>query len=107
MKLWTKKLEQRAKKFPLGSQDGKLENATVLVKYFLPGTAATWLVTEASPLKNGDWEFYGYACSVSYKEWEWGYFTLQQLQQIRVGYFTVERELYTPKNATVKEFIKT
>lgn len=106
MKLWTKALENRAKKFPLGSQDGKHKDATVLVKYFLPGTAATWIVTEASPLEDGDWEFFGFVCIFSYDEWEWGYFTLHQLEELKAGFFSVEREINTPQNATVKDLIK-
>ena len=47
MKLWTKELERKAAQFPLGSQDGKGLDAIVLVKYFNPYGAGTWLITEA------------------------------------------------------------
>lgn len=65
----------------------------VRVKYFL--ASFTWLVTECE-VQDDDVLFYGYVinhndpyCS------EWGYFTLQQLMEIRLfGCVGVERDLY-------------
>ena len=53
MKLWSKQLEAKARKYPLYSQDGKGMNAKILVKYFNPYGAGTWLITEAEKQDNG------------------------------------------------------
>ena len=46
MKLMTEELERRFKGFPLYSQDGKGLDAEIVVKYFNPAGAGTWLITE-------------------------------------------------------------
>lgn len=60
MKLSTKELVERFKKYPLYSQDGKGMESTVLVKYFNPCGVGTWLITEAEEQENGDWLLFGY-----------------------------------------------
>ena len=50
MRLWNKQLESKAKKYPLYSQEGKGLDSIVLVKYFNPYGAGTWLITEAERL---------------------------------------------------------
>ena len=106
MELWTKEIEQKAKKYPLYSQDGKGENAEVIVKYFSPIGAGTWLITEASPEPNGDWLLFGY-CHISC--WEWGYVLLSELQSVKVNLFgcefSIERDLYIKEGATIKDLI--
>ena len=89
MKLITMKIENELAKYPLYSQDGKGENATVICKFFLQGY--TWYVLEAQ--KNGnDYEFFGI---VDGEFKEYGYFTLSQLQQVRGRWgLTVERDMY-------------
>ena len=47
MKLLTKEIEEKFNSHPFGSQDGLGGNAEVLVKYFNPTGAGTWLITEA------------------------------------------------------------
>ena len=107
MKLWSKQLEAKARKYPLYSQDGKGMNAKILVKYFNPYGAGTWLITEAEKQDNGDWLFFGY-CHIF--EWEWGYVTLSELMQTKVkvfGYrFPLERDLYIPDGMTVGELAR-
>lgn len=100
MKLMTKELEKKFEQFPLYSQDGKGLDAKVVVKYFNPTGSGTWLITEGEKQKNGDWLFFGY-CHIF--EWEWGYVTLNELQDFR-GQFGlgIERDLYLSKNSTVK-----
>lgn len=44
---------------PIGSKDGQGKNAKVIVKYFNPCGAGTWLITEGEKLDNGDWLLYG------------------------------------------------
>lgn len=46
MKLMTKDLETRFERFPLYSQESKGFDAYVVVKYFNPFGADTWLITE-------------------------------------------------------------
>ena len=108
MKLWTKELEERAKKFPLRSQENLGMEATVLVKYFNPYGAGTWIATEAVKQPDGDWMFFGY-CHIF--EWEWGYFTLSELKKLYInlsGYVVpmIERELHIKDDATVADCSK-
>lgn len=97
MKLLTKQIERRLEKFPIRSQEGKGMDAEVIVKFFNAFGAGTWLVTEGEKLENGDWEFFGYS---KIFEWEWGYFRLSDLKQIR----GIEREIYDSLSGkTVRE----
>lgn len=103
MKLWTAEIEKKAKRFPLGSQDGKGENAEVIVKFFNPYGIGTWLITEAE--KDGDdWMLYG-LCDLGFPEW--GYVRLSEITNCRVkigGYrLPLERDMYVRNHATVKE----
>lgn len=106
MKLWTKEIEQTALRYPIGSQDKKGKQAKVLVKYFNPYGAGTWLITEAEKQENGDWLLFGY-CHIF--EWEWGYVLLSELQTTKIKIcgckLGLERDLYIPDNATVKDLI--
>ena len=102
MKLITNEIEMQFRKCPFRSQDGKGIDATGLVKYFDPGGAATWLITEAEQQPDGDWMLFGYYTLGN--EWEWGYLMLSELQTIRLPFgLTIERDLYTGDNATVAE----
>lgn len=92
MKLVTKALEKLFAKYPTYSQDGKMYDAVVIAKYFMPCSSFTWYVTEASKLDNGDYEFFGYVDGL---EGEFGYFTLSQLQSLRGRWgLCVERDRY-------------
>lgn len=95
MKLITKELENKFAKSPLHSTEGQGKNAKVIVKYFYPYGAGTWLVVEAEKQDDGDYLFFGYA-DLGYG-YEGGYFTLSQLQSIaklnRYG-LGVERDLH-------------
>lgn len=93
MKLMTKEVEKKLKKFPLYSQESKTEK-TFVCKFF-GGSSCTWLVCEGEKQKNGDWLFFG-KITLDGHEWEWGYFTLSQLQSIKFKPFGlgVERDLY-------------
>ena len=104
MELWTKELEQKALEHALYSQDGKGKQAKVLVKYFNPYGAGTWLITEAEKQENGDWLLFGY-CHIL--EWEWGYVLLSEIQNTKVNVFVcklgLERDLYISDDATVAD----
>ncbi len=95
MKLITKEIEKKLQKAPLYSKDGQGESAEVVVKFFNPYGIGTWLVTEGEKQPDGDWMFFG---KVHLFEWEWGYFTLSELEQIRPlrGFpLGIERDMYS------------
>lgn len=92
MLLMTKELEKKFNNYRLGSQEGLMEEAEVVVKYFNPCGAGTWLITEGEKQENGDWLMFGY-CHIF--EWEWGYVTLSELQSVRLPFgLSIEREIY-------------
>ena len=98
MKLITKEVEEIFKKYPFGSQDGLGINSKVLVKYFNPMGAGTWLITEAEK-ENNEWMLYGY-CNIT--DWEWGYVSLKELSNIKLPYgMGIERDLYISNNSKV------
>ena len=100
MKLLTAEIIRKLEKHPLGSQEGKLDEAEVLVKFF-GGGAATWLVTEGEQQEDGDWLFFG-KVTLGY-EWEWGYLTLSELEKMKFPPFGlgVERDMYLGGKHTV------
>lgn len=90
MKLMTKEIEKQLAKYPLYSQGGKGKDATVVAKFFLPIGYWTWYIMEAE----GDTLF---GICVSGKEQaEYGYFSLKELEELRVTKFRfgVERDIY-------------
>lgn len=92
MELLTKELEKAFEQYPIGSQDGLGMDAEVLVKYFNPCGAGTWLITEAEKQEDGDWLLFGYCHIV---EWEWGYVLLSELENIKLPFgLGIEREMY-------------
>lgn len=102
MLLMTKELEKEFEKYPIGSQEGMMENAKVIVKYFNPCGVGTWLITEGEKQENGDWLFFGY-CHLF--EWEWGYVTLSELQSVKLPFgLGIEREIYG-SNGVVGDYI--
>ena len=105
MKLITKEIERRLEKHPFGSQEGEGKGAQVLVKFF-GGSACTWLVTEAERTVDGSWDFYGLA-NIGYG-WEWGWFSLRELESVKFPPFGlgVERDMYLPAETKVKDIIK-
>lgn len=99
MQLMTDELKEKFKNFPLMSQDGKGMDAEVVVKYFNPVGAGTWLITEGEEQPNGDWELFGY-CKIH--EWEWGTVFLSELQELKLPHgMGIERDLYIGEHATV------
>ena len=103
MNLLTNEIVEKFKEYPLYSQDGKGEDSTVLVKYFNPCGAGTWLITEAEEQDDGNWLLFGY-CHIHC--WELGYVMLNDLQNLKLPFgLTIERDLYIPKDARVKDLI--
>lgn len=102
MKLMTKELEAIFGKYPLYSQEGKGLDSKVIAKYFNPCGAGTWLITEGEKQDDGDWLLFGY---IHVREWEWGYVTLSQLEDILLPYgLRIERDLYA-SGELVKDYI--
>lgn len=98
--------DEIAKKLNMTGMYPEIENlmdAEVIVKYFYPVGAATWLIVGGEPCDN-DWELYGYV-TLGYG-WEWGSVMLSTLSQYE-GIFglKIERDLYC-EGQTVKELIK-
>lgn len=93
MMLITKEIEKKMEKYPLYSQDGKGDDAEVIVKFF-GGSCWSWYATEASKTSDGDIEFFGLV--VSDYGAELGYFTLSELESIHFPPFGlgVERDRY-------------
>lgn len=92
MKLITKAIENKLKRFPIGSQDGKGDDAEIIVKFFSPCGTSTWWVLEGEQTDDGDWLFFGIA---EIYEREYGYFRLSELQSIRLPFgLKIERDMY-------------
>jgi len=88
MKLLTDEL--RARLPPLYAQEAEAE-PTVHAKFFLPGTAWTWYVTEGQE-QEGDFLFFGFVVGL---DSEFGYFLLSELESVRSSLgLPVERDLY-------------
>ena len=103
MMLMTKELEKKLNRYPIGSQDGNGMDARVVVKYFNPCGAGTWLITEGEKQEDGDWLLFGY-CHLF--EWEWGYVLLSELQNVKLPFgLTIERELYIT-DKTVSDYLQ-
>ena len=60
MELWNAEIEKKALLCPLYSKESQGKDAEVLVKYFNPYGAGTWLITEAERQEDGDWLLFGY-----------------------------------------------
>ena len=88
MRLVTQELLARLP--PLYTQEGEADSM-VYAKFFMPGTAWTWYVTEGSR-QDDDVLFFGFVVGL---ESEFGYFLLSELESVRSrGGFAVERDLY-------------
>lgn len=92
-KLLTAEVIRKLEKHPFGSQNGKGDDAEVLVKFF-GGGAETWLITEGEKQEDGDWLLYG-KCTLGY-EWEWGTVLYSKLENLKFPPFGlgVERDMY-------------
>ena len=105
MELITKELEEAFKKHPLYiNEDTPLLEQKIIVKYFNPYGVGTWLITEGQKQEDGDYLLYGLAHLI---EWEAGYTTLKQLEEIRDNeqLMSVERDLYLGEK-TIGEYLE-
>ncbi len=91
MKLLTKAIENKLKKYPLYSQDDKGDSAEIICKFFTPNKGWTWYVLEGERQSNGDFHFFGIISNNG--EREYGYFSLNELQSIRLPFgMRIERD---------------
>ena len=90
MKLLTKAIEN---KIPaLYAQDGKGNEAIVHAKFFNPVGAQTWYATEYSPETKTFFGLVDFHADMS--EAELGYFSLTELEEIRLPYgMKIERDI--------------
>ncbi|MBA7529141.1 hypothetical protein ES705_21333 [subsurface metagenome] len=88
MKLLTKEIE---KKIPALYSQEEVKNPKIVVKFFHPLSSWSWYVTEGEKVGNGDWRFFGL---VDGFEKELGYFTLKQLEEVKVKGLGIERDMY-------------
>lgn len=103
MKLMTKELEKKFEKYPFDSRDDKGLDSEVIVKYFNPCGAGTWLITAGEKQEDGDWLMFGY-CYIY--EWEFGYVLLSELESIELAFgLKIERELNST-NKTIRDYLK-
>ena len=93
MKLLTKQLLNRFEK--VGRQENE-KDPLVICKFFNPCGAGTWYATEYYPEEKN---FFGYVSIFGGHEDEWGYFSLDELQNFR-GKFGIEIDgkLHVSKN---------
>ena len=91
MELLTQELRQKLP--PLYSQE-HVEDPMVICKFFHPLSNMTWYAIEGSP-ENGDFIIFGWVHSDSP---ELGYFSLSEMQEVKVAGLGMERDLhFTPK----------
>lgn len=89
MKLMTKKLEKRFAE--VGRQED-VEDPIVVAKFFNPTGAGTWFATEYDPKQK---LFFGYVSIFGDHCDEWGYFSLEQLEEYKGRFgLGIERDLY-------------
>jgi hypothetical protein len=97
--------DELIRQFEKTGRQEHVEDPVVIAKFFNPCGSATWLATEYYP---DDRLFFGYAslfndpfCN------EWGYFSLDELQELRCPPFglPIERDLYFEQSpiSVVKE----
>ncbi len=92
MELMTKEIEEKLEQTGLFPEIEDMFEAEVIVKYFNPCGAGTWLIIGGKRYED-DWELYGYA-TIGY-DWEWGSVMLSELKayknRLLIG---IERDLY-------------
>jgi hypothetical protein len=89
MQLLTDELREQIPKM-YSQEHVKMQEKTVHAKFFFPAADWTWFVTEGEP-EGDDFVFFGF---VKGFEEEWGYLTLNELQNINVKGLGVERDLH-------------
>lgn len=97
--LLPKDIQEELRKFPIGSQQRKGMDSEVIVKFYNPTGAGTWLITEAEQWDNGDWELFGYCCIF---DWEWGSVMLSELERMKV----IQRDRGVRSHSKVRDLVR-
>lgn len=102
MELMPKEVEEKLLSVGYYPETEDFMGAEIIVKYFFPIGAATWLVIGGEKVED-DWILYGYA-TLGYG-WEWGTVLLSELQKYvsKLG-LGIERDLYCA-GKKVKELV--
>lgn len=98
MKLLTKEIEER---LPALYSNENVENPKIIVKFFHPLSSWTWYAYEGERQEDGDYMFFGL---VDGFEKELGYFTLKQLEEVKVRGLGVERDMHFGDDHLLSEF---
>lgn len=103
MELMTKEIEEKLEQTGLFPEMDNMLEAEVIVKYFNPCGAGTWLIV-GGERAGDDWELYGYA-TLGY-EWEWGSVMLSELRSYKGPLLLgIERDLYC-EGKCVKDLVE-
>lgn len=97
MKLLTKELERKIPAL-YSTEEIEEQDKQIICKFFALGSSWTWYVVEGERQEDGDYLFYGL---VNGFDKEWGYFSLRELESVRVlesiirnGIPGIERDLH-------------
>lgn len=89
MKLLTQEIKKQLPKL-YATEDVPQDNKEVICKFFNPCGAGSWYVVEGEE-QDGDFIFFGL---VDLHEKEWGYFSLTELQNVRLKFgLGIERDI--------------
>lgn len=106
MKLLTQEIIDNLRHHPFGSSDdgASIFDHEVVVKFFSPVGAATWLILEGEQQENGDWLLWG-AATLGYG-YEFGYVSLNELKSVRLPFgLSIERDMHIGKHPKLSNFI--
>jgi hypothetical protein len=91
MKLITEEIKRKMPRL-YSTEKVPTADKVAVVKFFNPTGIGTWYVIEGDEQEDGDWLFFGF---VDLLEKEWGYFTLSELEAVRLPFgLGIERDLY-------------
>ena len=96
MELLTDEIKKALPKL-YSTEEIPVDQKEIICKFFNPMGAGTWYVVEGREMFGGDWQFFGL---VDLLEKEWGYFTLSELQNIKLPFgMGIERDIHWGKEA--------
>ncbi len=93
MKLLTKAIQKRLPAL-YSTENVAAADKIAVAKFFTPFGRAAWYAVEGEEQANGDFLFFGYMQGADAQFDEWGYFSLRELEGIRVLGLGVERDKY-------------
>ncbi|MBI5614237.1 DUF2958 domain-containing protein [Candidatus Gottesmanbacteria bacterium] len=103
--MWNKPSVEELDKLPrFYSTEGVPFKEKLIVMHFFMG-GSDWFAAEYDP---GEKTFFGFVIlNADYEMAEWGYFSLQELSELKVSFLEVDRDLYwTPRKAVEVEQIR-